>query len=88
MGKVWDLALPPSHKYVLLAITDEANDENNTAPVRPDSICRRTGYSAKRVDSILRQLEKKGVLAPVKGYWQEMYRIDFSNIPYAGRFEK
>lgn len=61
-GKVWDVKLPLPQKFVLLALADKAdhNDENIHPGV--PLVARMTGYSERQVRRIIKQLVSDGIL--------------------------
>lgn len=85
-GKVWDVKLPLPKKFVLLALADKAdhNDENIHPGV--PLVARMTGYSERQVRRIIKQLVVEGILVlmdapPGK---PSNYKIDFSRTVQVG----
>jgi hypothetical protein len=82
MGAVWDMDLPPNEKLVLLALADHADhDGGNVFPSVP-TVARKTGYSERQVQVIMRRLKDQGILVPVivskGGRKSSVYRIVLS----------
>jgi hypothetical protein len=61
-GKVWELALPPNEKYVLLALADHADHEGEHAYPGLELMEAKTGYTQRNLRRILLSLEEKGVI--------------------------
>lgn len=85
-GKVWDVKLPLPKKFVLLALADKAdhNDENIHPGV--PLVARMTGYSERQVRRIIKQLVEDGILvlmdAPLGK--PSNYKINFSRTVQVG----
>lgn len=64
MAEVWDLDLPRSEKFVLLAYVDHADHNGKNIFPAVATIMKKTGYEERSVQSITRALEKRGLLVP------------------------
>ena len=62
MAKVWDMALEPSEKFVLLAYADHADHDDTNMYPSIETIVKKTGYSERHVQRVTRALELKGFL--------------------------
>ncbi len=62
MGRVWDMDLPPNHKYVLLAMTDHADHEGRNMYPGVPLIARKTGYTERSIYTIIGELVESGHL--------------------------
>ena len=92
MSLVWDTNLPPQEKLVLLAYADRADDEGeNIFPAVP-TIARKTGYTDRNVQLILRKLIKAGIMVKIginPNYnYTNIYRIDLDVLKALARGEK
>jgi len=65
MGWVWDQDLPQNEKFVLLAHADHADHDGNNVFPSVDLVARKTGYSSRSVQRIVKRLVEKGYLIPV-----------------------
>lgn len=65
MGLVWELALKPAEKYVLLAYTDHADHDGNNIRPSKELIAWKTGYTVRQVQNITKKLVKLQLLKPV-----------------------
>ncbi len=61
MSAVWDLALPPSEKLVLLALADWAHDDGRCWP-SIKAVAEKSGVSERTVQRMLREAEKNGLI--------------------------
>jgi len=80
MSLVWDTNIPSREKFILLAYADRADDEGeNIFPAVP-TIARKTGYTDRNVQLILRKLIKAGIMVKIginPNYnYTNIYRID------------
>ena len=66
MREVWKLNLPPTEKFVLLAIADFSNDKKGIAWPAQNTIANKTGYSRQTVNRAIKRLCAKGVLVSSK----------------------
>lgn len=64
--EVWKLNLPPTEKFVLLAIADFSNDKKGIAWPSQNTIANKTGYSRQTVNRAIKRLCAKGVLVSSK----------------------
>ena len=62
MGLVWDLELPQSEKFVLLAYADHADHNGDNMFPSVALVAKKTGYSERSVQRTTRSLEEKGFL--------------------------
>ena len=62
MREVWNLDLPPTEKFVLLAIADFSNDKKGIAWPSQSTIAGKTGYSRQAVNRVIKRLCARGVL--------------------------
>lgn len=62
MSFVWELALPPTEKIVLLALADQASDEGRQCWPSVARIARRCGLAHRTIRDALGRLEAKGHL--------------------------
>ena len=67
MSAVWKMPIQAGRKLVLLALADMGNDEGVCWP-SVESLCGRTGFSARAVQGHLRDLEKAGNLVRHERY--------------------
>lgn len=82
MGRVWEMDLPPNKLLVMLALADHADHDGENIYPSQTTVAEKTGYSARSVRRILRELrdehhliepmEKPGPSGTVR------YRILFS----------
>ena len=61
-GWVWDTNLPQNEKYVLLAYADHADHEGNNIFPSVELIARKTGYSHRSVQRIVKKLVEKNYM--------------------------
>ena len=66
MSQVWESALPPSEKYVLLALADHSRDDGTRIYPSVKTVCRKTGFSRRTVQRHINTLLALEVLAVVK----------------------
>ena len=64
-GMIWDLDLPHSQAWVLLAMADHADHEGNNVFPSVDLIAWKTNYSERQVQRIVKQLRDGKILIPV-----------------------
>ena len=62
MGLVWDLAIEPNKKFVLLAYADHADHRGKNIFPAIETIINKTGYHERSVQRITRELEEEGYL--------------------------
>ena len=62
MREVWKLDLPPTEKFVLLAIADFSNDKKGIAWPSQNTIARKTGYSRQTVNRAINRLREKKMI--------------------------
>jgi len=62
MTWVWDQAIAPNQKIVLLAIADHANDEGGNSFPSQETLAKKTGYTVRQVRRIIGQLSDLGML--------------------------
>ena len=62
MREVWKLNLPPTEKFVLLAIADFSNDKKGIAWPSQSIIARKTGYSRQTVNRAINRLREKKII--------------------------
>lgn len=67
MTEVWALDLPPSEKFVLLALADNANDDGTCWP-SVATICAKTSLAERTVRSIIHRLRQFGKLVISERY--------------------
>lgn len=63
MREVWKLDLPPTEKFVLLAIADFSDDKKGIAWPSQSTIARKTGYSRQTVNRAINRLREKKMIA-------------------------
>ena len=87
-GLVWELQLPREEKYVLLCLADHADHEGNNVYPSIGLIAWKSDYSERRVQELMRRLERRGLLVKVDEHFGRgktiKYRIDLS----AGTFRE
>ena len=66
MREVWKRNLPPTEKFVLLAIANFSNDKTGLAWPSQSTIAGKTGYSRQTVNRAIKRLCAKGVLVSSK----------------------
>mgnify|MGYP002626830334 CR=1 FL=1 len=66
LGRVWDTALPPNQRLVLLAYADAAEHDGTRSFPGEERLSDMTGYSRSQVQRITTELVKLGVLVRVK----------------------
>jgi len=66
MREVWKLDLPPTEKFVLLAIADFSNDKKGIAWPSQRTIANKTSYSRQTVNRAIKRLCASGVLVSSK----------------------
>jgi hypothetical protein len=66
MGRVWELDLPHSEAWVLMAYADHADHEGGSVRPSIGMITWKTGYSERQVHRIVASLIKKGMMVPAK----------------------
>ena len=81
MIEVWKSDLPPTEKFVLLAIADFSNDKTGTAWPSQSTIARKTNFGRQTVNRAIQRLCGKGVLISSRRSAEgkstsNMYRID------------
>lgn len=64
MSAIWPLDLPPTQKFVLISLADQANDDGVCWPGNA-SLAVRTGFSERAVRGALRWLEANGYITTV-----------------------
>lgn len=87
MGEVWDLDLPATEKFVLLAMADHAHDDGTHVYPSVAKICRKTSMSERAVRGILKKLRERGLLIVQKKatrYTPTIYRIPTRGADFAG----
>ena len=62
MREVWKRDLPPTEKFVLLAIADFSNDKKGIAWPSQTTVARRTGYSRQTVNRAINRLKEKKMI--------------------------
>lgn len=62
MREVWKLNLPPTEKFVLLAIADFSNDKKGIAWPSQNTIANKTGYSRQTVNRAINRLREKRMI--------------------------
>lgn len=60
--EVWKLDLPPTEKFVLLAIADFSNDKRGLAWPSQSTIARKTGYTRQTVNRAINRLREKRMI--------------------------
>jgi hypothetical protein len=65
-GLVWELELPREEKYVLLCLADHADHDGNNVFPSIGLIAWKTDYSERRIQELMRRLERKGLLVKVE----------------------
>jgi helix-turn-helix protein len=65
-GLVWELELPREEKYVLLCLADHADHEGNNVFPSIGLIAWKTDYSERRIQELMRRLERRGLLVKVE----------------------
>lgn len=87
-GLVWELELPREEKYVLLCLADHADHDGNNVFPSIGLIAWKTDYSERRIQELMRRLERKGLLVKVEEQFGRgrtvKYRIDLQ----AGTFKE
>lgn len=73
MSLVWEIPCPstfneiefkPGHKYVLIAYADHADQSGKNIYPAVETIAKKTGYEARSVQRLTRELEEMGILVP------------------------
>jgi len=80
IGQVWDLDLPHSLSWILMALADHADHDGVRCWPSVELIGWKTGYSRRQVQRLMRQLQALGILVLLverKGF-TSVYGIDFS----------
>ena len=67
MGMVWDAPLPRDEKFVLLAYADHADHDGNNIWPAVATMCHKTGYSTRSIQTITKKLVAKKIMIQV-GY--------------------
>jgi hypothetical protein len=85
-GAVWEMDLPRPVKYLLLALAEHANHDGEQIHPGIDLLAWKTGYAARNVQRMLRELEAMGVIVPEQGMQGGRgkvvhYAIDFDAAP-------
>jgi DNA-binding transcriptional MocR family regulator len=62
MREAWKLDLPPTEKFVLLAIADFSNDKKGVAWPSQSTIARKTGYTRQTVNRAINRLREKKMI--------------------------
>jgi DNA-binding transcriptional MocR family regulator len=60
--EAWKLDLPPTEKFVLLAIADFSNDKKGVAWPSQSTIARKTGYTRQTVNRAINRLREKKMI--------------------------
>ena len=84
MGEVWTLDVDHARLLILLALADHADDKGRNIYPSLGLVAWKTGYSKRRVRSIVSDLRGEGVLIQVKpSRWHRAahYRLDLSKLP-------
>lgn len=83
MSIVWESELERSHKFVLLAYADHADDEGGGIFPALGRIAWKTSYSIRQVRRITRELEAAGIMIEEgkSKYGTTVYRIDVTALP-------
>ncbi|SRR5713101_1800510 len=79
-GLVWELELPREEKYVLLCLADHAKHDGTDVYPSVGLIAWKTDYSERRIQELMRCLERRGLLVKVKAQFGRgrttVYRIN------------
>ncbi len=82
VGQVWDLALPQSLAWVLMAMADHADHTGDNVFPGEELLAWKTGYSVRQVRRILLKLEELGIAIPqvraVGRGNKQRYKLDYS----------
>lgn len=81
MGRVWDLQLPTSKKFLLLAMADHADHDHGNIWPSIDTLSRKTGYTDRHIRRLIKELkndDKLLVKTGVHSSGTNIYRIDFT----------
>lgn len=88
MGRVWDLDLPPAHKYVLLAMTDHADHNGENMYPGTGLIAHKTGYSVRQVQRIIDDLVQQGILEEtIEPGQKSVFRADLNAVPTLSKYD-
>jgi Cdc6-related protein, AAA superfamily ATPase len=90
MGEVWDLDIPHSEKFVLLAMADHAHDDGTHVYPSVRHICRKTSMSERAVRGVLKKLRERGLLIVQRKatrYTPTIYLIPVRGAKFAGLTE-
>lgn len=66
MGAAWELDIEPNKKFVLLALSDHANDENFCAWPSLARLCTKTSLARSTVAKLLKALEEEGYITRLR----------------------
>jgi hypothetical protein len=91
MARIWELQLPPSHLLVALALGDHGDDDGNRIFPSLALVAFKTGYSARQVRRIIRELEAGGLLVKVAdacSHRPTEYRMDTAAVPAKPAFTR
>ena len=66
MPQVWNAKLPPTEKFVLLAITDFVNDEKGYAWPSQETLAAKTGLSRQTVNKAIKRLVGRNILISMR----------------------
>lgn len=66
MPQVWNAKLPPTEKFVLLAITDFVNDEKGYAWPSQETLASKTGLSRQTVNKVIKRLVGRNILISMR----------------------
>ena len=78
MAWAWKQPLPPTEKFILLALSDHANDEDYTCWPSLKHLCRKTGFSRPTIWKTIDRLIVLGIVARVgeSAVGSTKYRIE------------
>jgi hypothetical protein len=87
-GLVWELALPREEKFVLLALADHADHDGNNVFPSVALVAWKTDYSERRVQELMRRLERQGLLVKVEERFGRGQTVKYRINLQAGTFRE
>jgi DNA-binding transcriptional MocR family regulator len=86
LGPVWRLQLPPTEKFVMVSLADQANDDGLCWP-SVGTLVERTGYGERTVQEALRQLAQRGLIERVvRPGSSTVYQLNLAALPQLDLF--
>ena len=65
MSRVWDLDLPHAQSWILMALTDHADDDGTRCYPSVPRLAWKTGYSERYIQALLQSLRELDIITPV-----------------------